>query len=240
MEHVSLDSLDTPGTRPGKPAQIAEYRLMEAILSGACPAGQPLPAERILADNLGVTRPTLREALQRLSREGWVTIRHGKSTLVNDYLTQGGLGVLGSIARHTRAVSHEMVCHLLEVRAALFPGIAGLAVNRAPDVLAAYLEKAQDLSDAPGAVAAYDWGLQMLMVHVTGNPVFRMIINDFSPLYRILGETYFGYGKALAHSRAYYRELLQALPNGRAGVENLVHRTLEATIDLWKQGREQE
>ena len=37
-----------------------------------------LPSERDLADKIGVTRTTLREVLQRLARDGWLTIQHGK------------------------------------------------------------------------------------------------------------------------------------------------------------------
>jgi len=57
---------------PMKPAELAENRLVEAILEGTFPINSSLPAERELAEMLGVTRPTLREVLQRLSRDGWL------------------------------------------------------------------------------------------------------------------------------------------------------------------------
>ncbi|MGC6744236.1 GntR family transcriptional regulator [Escherichia coli] len=38
-----------------------------------------LPAERELSELIGVTRTTLREVLQRLARDGWLTIQHGKA-----------------------------------------------------------------------------------------------------------------------------------------------------------------
>jgi DNA-binding FadR family transcriptional regulator len=44
-------------TRP-KPADLAESRLIVAILDGHFPIGDTLPAERELATQLGVTRPT--------------------------------------------------------------------------------------------------------------------------------------------------------------------------------------
>ena len=53
-----------------KPAEIAESRLLEAILSGSFPINSNLLWERDLAKQLGVTRPTLREVLQRLARDG--------------------------------------------------------------------------------------------------------------------------------------------------------------------------
>src|SRR5512136_2779504 len=50
---------------PARPAELAETRLISAILDGTFPINSNLPAERELATKLGVTRPTLREALQR-------------------------------------------------------------------------------------------------------------------------------------------------------------------------------
>jgi DNA-binding GntR family transcriptional regulator len=54
-------------TTAPKPADLAENRLLDAILDGSFPINSNLPPERDLATQLGVTRPTLREALQRLS-----------------------------------------------------------------------------------------------------------------------------------------------------------------------------
>ena len=67
-----------------KPAEVAESRLLESILSGSFPINRTLPGERELAKQLGVTRPTLREALQRLARDGWLDIQQGKPTRVRD------------------------------------------------------------------------------------------------------------------------------------------------------------
>jgi GntR family negative regulator for fad regulon and positive regulator of fabA len=68
-----------------KPAEMAETRLLEAILSGHFPINSNLPGERELAEQIGVTRPTLREALQRLARDGWLDIQQDKPTRVRDY-----------------------------------------------------------------------------------------------------------------------------------------------------------
>ncbi|NLC12537.1 MAG: GntR family transcriptional regulator, partial [Chloroflexi bacterium] len=53
---------------PQKPTDLAEKQLLAAILDGSFPIGSLLPPERELAQSLGITRPTLREALQRLAR----------------------------------------------------------------------------------------------------------------------------------------------------------------------------
>ncbi len=90
---------------PPKPAELAENRLVEAILDGTFPINSNLPPERELSESLGVTRPTLREALQRLSRDGWIEIHHGRATRVKDYWREGNLLILTAIAQHQDKVS---------------------------------------------------------------------------------------------------------------------------------------
>ena len=56
-----------------------------SIWNNRFPPGSILPAERELSELIGVTRTTLREVLQRLARDGWLTIQHGKPTKVNNF-----------------------------------------------------------------------------------------------------------------------------------------------------------
>ncbi len=217
-----------------KPAEFAEKKLLEAILEATYKPGDALPAERRLATELGVTRPTLRETLQRLSKEGWVTISHGKPTRVNDYLTTGGLGVLSSLSRYGKNLSTDMVSHLLEVRTAILPDIAQKAVNNKFDEIVDYLEMSKTLTDIPAEYAAYDWGLQMLMVKATDNPVFNMILNDFEPLYGILGEFYFQSSEARTVSFTYYENLLNALKQKKTHIIPIVKQIMQLTEKIWQ------
>ena len=63
--------------------QIADQisRLIEA---GEYTPGMRLPAERMLASQLKVSRPSVREALIALEVEGWVDIRGGTGVFVLD------------------------------------------------------------------------------------------------------------------------------------------------------------
>ena len=81
------------------PAGFAEEYIVESIWSGRFPPGTILPAERELSELIGVTRTTLREVLQRLSRDGWLTIKHGKPTKVNNFWETCGLNILETLAR---------------------------------------------------------------------------------------------------------------------------------------------
>jgi DNA-binding FadR family transcriptional regulator len=63
--------------------QIAE-QLRGGMLSGEFAVGNRLPAERDLAKQLGVSRPSVREALIALEVEGWVEVRTGSGIYVLD------------------------------------------------------------------------------------------------------------------------------------------------------------
>ncbi|HSV54100.1 MAG TPA: FadR/GntR family transcriptional regulator [Burkholderiaceae bacterium] len=63
--------------------QIAE-QLRSLIAAGEFGVGARLPAERELAKQLGVSRPSVREALIALEVEGWVEVRTGSGVYVLD------------------------------------------------------------------------------------------------------------------------------------------------------------
>jgi GntR family phosphonate transport system transcriptional regulator len=52
------------------------------ILSGRCPAGEPLPTERELAQRFAVARQTIRRAMADLEQQGIITIQQGRGTFV--------------------------------------------------------------------------------------------------------------------------------------------------------------
>jgi len=60
--------------------------LERRILEGSLKPGDRLPPERELAVDLGVSRPSLREAIQKLASKGMVTSRQGGGTYVTDAL----------------------------------------------------------------------------------------------------------------------------------------------------------
>jgi GntR family transcriptional repressor for pyruvate dehydrogenase complex len=74
-------------------------RLEAMILEGTLKAGERLPAERVLAEQFGVSRPSLREAIQKLGAKGLLVSRQGGGNYVSE-----GLGSMFS----------DPLLHLLE------------------------------------------------------------------------------------------------------------------------------
>src|SRR5439155_27228830 len=68
---------------PIKKTRVADEiadRIRHLILDGTFPAGQPLPAERALAERLGVSRGSVRDAFRTLETIGLLVPRHGQVT----------------------------------------------------------------------------------------------------------------------------------------------------------------
>lgn len=219
-----------------KPAEIAEQRLLDAILSGDFAVNTNLPGERDLAAQIGVTRPTLREALQRLGRDGWIEIRHGKPTRVRDYWQEGSLGVLGAIARRSQNLPPDFIANLLAVRLLMAPAYTRLAVERQPQAVIELLARHHDLKDAPQAFAEFDWQLHHRLTIASGNPIFTLILNGFAGLYVPMACRYFELPAAIASSKTFYAALLQAAQAGNANAaETIARQTMQESLALWQQ-----
>lgn len=103
------------------PAGFAEKYIIESIWNGRFPPGSILPAERELSELIGVTRTTLREVLQRLARDGWLTIQHGKPTKVNEFMETSGLHILDTLMTLDTDNATSIVEDLLAARTNISP-----------------------------------------------------------------------------------------------------------------------
>jgi GntR family transcriptional repressor for pyruvate dehydrogenase complex len=71
-----------------KLSDVIMARIEAMIVDGTLAAGQRLPAERELAQQFSVSRPSLREAIQKLEARGLLDRRQGGGTYVCDNLQQ--------------------------------------------------------------------------------------------------------------------------------------------------------
>jgi GntR family transcriptional regulator, negative regulator for fad regulon and positive regulator of fabA len=218
---------------PLRPAQHSERVIIESILNGTYPPGSVLPPERKLAEILNVTRPTIRETLQRLSSEGWITIRHGKSTEVNNFWEKGGMRLLGTMVKYGGYLPSNFIVSLMEFRAILIPPIAQLAVEREPTLITDFLSNYRKLDDQMEMFVAYDWRLQEIMALHSGNPIFQMMLNDFASIFKTLASLYFSLEIARAASLSYYEKLLHAIGHDRDSVERVVEAAMRKSIEIF-------
>ena len=93
-------------------------------------AGDKLPNENELSDELGVSRTTLREAIRILVSEGVLTVKRGKGTYVTNQFERIASG---SIEIHEFSDSRVTLRDLYETRMIFEPEAASLACRRASD-----------------------------------------------------------------------------------------------------------
>lgn len=218
---------------PIRPRAHAESLLLAAILDGTFPPGTTLPGERTLAAQLGVTRPTLREVVQRLARDGWVTVVHGKPTLVNNFWEEGGLNVLGKLVEHPAHLPPDFVGQLLEVRLQLAPAYTRAAVARDGAALVALLDGAGGLVD-PADYAHFDWELHHFLTVRSGNPIYTLILNGFRGFYQDIARRYFASPEARRLSDEFYAGLRAAAAAAAADeAEHLSRAVMQASIATW-------
>ncbi|SDB18410.1 transcriptional regulator, GntR family [Pseudidiomarina indica] len=74
--------------QPTKLSDVIMERIEAMIVDGTLKAGTRLPSERDLAAQFSVSRPSLREAIQKLEARGLVERRQGGGTFVSDNLQE--------------------------------------------------------------------------------------------------------------------------------------------------------
>lgn len=128
-------------------ADTVAEELEKRILEGSLKPGDLLPSERELAIELGVSRPSLREAIQKMVSKGLLTTRHGYGTRVTDRLEAHFVDPWQAMLKGHPVLHRD----LLEFRQMLEGQAARLAAQRALDVDIQRLDEAYAALDT-----AYD------------------------------------------------------------------------------------
>jgi len=162
-------------------AVVAHVR--QLIDRGALGPGARLPAERDLAHQVGVSRPTVRAGLRTLAALGVVRSRRGSGTYIPDGPPTLGVEALSFIA----ALHKFSVDDVYEARRILEVGAAGLAAERAtPDQLATL---ADDVSELFASLTdrqvflVHDINFHRSIAAASGNPIVASMVEMVSALY---------------------------------------------------------
>ncbi|MFL7812539.1 MAG: hypothetical protein AB8I40_02565, partial [Anaerolineales bacterium] len=136
--------------------------------------------------------PALREAMQRLSRDGWLDIQQGKPTRVRDYLKDGNLNILSGLLKADPDLVPNLVPDLLGMWELLAPDYTASSVRRAPGLILDLLEGFSRLPDEPEDYAASMWELHHTLIAYCDNLVYGLIFNTFKDFYGQLARYYYG------------------------------------------------
>ena len=117
----------TTGTGARGRVEAVMRRMETSLLDGTWPAGSRLPAERLLAEQYGVSRNTVREAIQRLAARGLLQSRRGAGVFATDKLRAGIASPWGQLVADHPALRDD----ILEFRRVLEGATAHFAALRA-------------------------------------------------------------------------------------------------------------
>lgn len=114
-----------------KISEVILQQLEEMILEGTLSPGQKLPAERDLAEQFSVSRPSLREAIQKLESKGLVNRRQGGGTFVSKNLLSSISDPLFALLASKDEAQFDLLefRHGLEGMAAYYAAMRGNATD---------------------------------------------------------------------------------------------------------------
>jgi GntR family transcriptional repressor for pyruvate dehydrogenase complex len=199
------------------------------ILGGRYAAGDALPSERRLSEELETSRHAVREALKRLQQAGLVSISQGGATRVRDWRHHGGLELLLDVAAEGDAPEALHAPRAaMEMRACIGADAARRCAQRADAVLRAQLrtrgEQLAAVEDLQARNAHYEV-LWDLIVDGADNIAYRLALTTLVARQRIASITADAVARELQDTAA-IRSLVDAIANTDADAAHAIARDL--------------
>jgi DNA-binding FadR family transcriptional regulator len=203
----------TTGTGGGTPKHAAiRGAVIGYITAHGLTAGDPLPPESRLMEELGVSRNALREAMKSLQAVGIIDIRHGFGT----YVGTSSLRPLevGLAYRAARSVNGDLreILDLLEVREIVETGLADRVLNEVSDTT----ELGRIVSDmesagSGGAFAGLDWRFHEALYAPLGNEFVVELLRVFWTVFTSIEPELPGRPYTLETAASWHRDIYEAM-----------------------------
>jgi GntR family transcriptional repressor for pyruvate dehydrogenase complex len=159
-------------------------QIEDSILKGNLKKGEQLPAERELAQQFGVSRTAVREALKTLGEKGLVGAYPGRGTFVTH---EAARSMRNTLHRMIQSGTREGAVHLVEVREILEPEIAALAAQRADEDGRSAMRESIMVMDAARDAEGFiegDLDFHLALAEAAGNPLILSLIDSIVGLLR--------------------------------------------------------
>lgn len=141
------------------------------IVSGVLRQGTRLPSERMLTEQLQVSRPKLREALKRLEEKSLIQVRHGGGTFVAQLMGDAMSPALVELYSRHRTAFFDYLEYRREQESFAAAWAAENATDADRDIIAGFLERMERAHDANDAEATKnaDIGFHSAIVDASHN-----------------------------------------------------------------------
>ncbi len=160
-------------------------QIEDSVLNGSLKPGDQLPAERELAQRLGVSRTAVREAVKALREKGLVEAYSGRGTFITDGTSQAARQ---SFDLMVKIGQQEGAPYLAELRLILEPGIAAFAATRVKEEDLAAMREAVAVMDRaqkdPAAFIEADLDFHLALAEAAANPLILSLIDSIVGLLR--------------------------------------------------------
>jgi len=160
-------------------------QIESSITKGHLKEGEQLPAERELAQQFGVSRTAVREAVKTLREKGLVEAYAGRGTFVTNGTARS---MRHTLDRMMRSGPREGATHLAEVREILEPEIAALAAQRADEDARSAMRESMTAMDAarldPEGFIEGDLDFHLALAEAASNPLILSLIDSIVGLLR--------------------------------------------------------
>lgn len=160
-------------------------QIEESVLNGSLKPGDQLPAERDLAQRLGVSRTAVREAVKTLREKGLVEAYSGRGTFITNGTSQAARQ---SFDLMVKIGQQEGSPHLAELRLILEPGIAAIAAERAEEEDLSAMREAVAVMDRsqkdPDPFIEADLDFHLALAEAAANPLILSLIDSIVGLLR--------------------------------------------------------
>ncbi|OOF60227.1 fatty acid metabolism regulator [Rodentibacter myodis] len=208
--------MERPLLKAKSPAALAEEYLVKSIWNDVFPAGSTLPSERDLADKIGVTRTTLREVLQRLARDGWLTIQHGKPTQVNNIWDTASPSIIETLITLDHKAAPLIIDNMLSLRSKMSESYIYEAVKNSPQQSAMLFDELITLENTAEDYTEFDYRVFRQFTVVANKPFYRLIFNSLKGVYQKIALLFFSHEKHRAITKQFYLEMQQICQEGNA------------------------
>ncbi len=163
--------------------EIFIEHIQTMILSGEIRVGDPLPPERTISQQMGISRSVVNSGIIELERMGFLEVRPRIGTFVADYRRKGTLETLKAIMHYNRGRLREgEIRSILQVRDSLDRLAISCLIQDNPDYdLSILKEKAEAIGSAPtgssAALAAFEFQHELAIA--SGNSLLPLIFRSF-------------------------------------------------------------
>lgn len=212
----------------------AILRIKDMIVSGQLKPGDRLPREADLAETLGLSRNSLREAVRALSLINILDVRQGDGTYVTSLDPHLLLDALTFVVDFHR---DDSVLDFLRVRRILEPAAAAMAAQRVTPEALRVMQDSIDSSTAestPEELLSLDIDFHRLVAAASGNSVLASLIEGLSgPTNR--ARVWRGHTETGAHERTVreHQAILDALTAGEPDLAHAAMVVHVAGVEAW-------